>query len=343
MHRSGTSCLAGCLAEAGLALGDVNQGAPHNRRGNQENRRIMDLHEDVLRDSGGSWLDPPQEVIWTDEHRNRRDAILKEYESYAVWGFKDPRTLLTMSGWREALPGMRAVGTFRHPAAVEASLRARDGLLYEKGLKLWADYNRRLLRYRDTFGCELVSFDLPAGEYFAQVARIARGLGLRPPEEKFQFFGTHLRHHPPEERAELPSDIAEIYRRLLDASERAGSADTVDVGARKTPELSVVMVVYNMAREAPRTLRSLSPGYQQRIDASDYEVIVIDNGSDEPLGEETVESFGPGFRYVYVDNASPSPGMLASGLDCLRRFPRAIVGSVGFHLGPDCPDSRESP
>ena len=48
---------------------------------------------------------------------------------------------------------------------------------------------------------------------------------------------------------------------------------------RRKPAVSVVVVVYNMAREAPRTLYSLSAAYQRDISAEDYEVIVVDNGS----------------------------------------------------------------
>ncbi|MBV9065146.1 MAG: glycosyltransferase, partial [Methylobacteriaceae bacterium] len=45
------------------------------------------------------------------------------------------------------------------------------------------------------------------------------------------------------------------------------------------PQISVIVVVYNIPREAPRTLYSLSAAYQQNIAAEDYEVIVVDNGS----------------------------------------------------------------
>src|SRR5216683_2592387 len=48
---------------------------------------------------------------------------------------------------------------------------------------------------------------------------------------------------------------------------------------RRRPDLSVIVVVHNMAREAPRTLYSLSTTYQRHIAAEDYEVIVVDNGS----------------------------------------------------------------
>ena len=49
--------------------------------------------------------------------------------------------------------------------------------------------------------------------------------------------------------------------------------------------LSVVVVAYDMARELPRTLRSLSTPYQRDLESADYEVVVVDNGSPEPLSE----------------------------------------------------------
>ena len=75
-------------------------------------------------------------------------------------------------------------------------------------------------------------------------------------------------------------------------------------------DLSVVVVFYNMRREAARTLLSLSRSYQRDIEDLDYEVIVVDNGSDpeQRLAEEYVRSFGPEFRYLDLgDDAPPSP------------------------------------
>ena len=37
-----------------------------------------------------------------------------------------------------------------------------------------------------------------------------------------------------------------------------------------------------------RTIHSLSPGYQCGVKASDYEVIVVDNGSVQPLSKHLV-------------------------------------------------------
>ena len=64
---------------------------------------------------------------------------------------------------------------------------------------------------------------------------------------------------------------------------RPAAARAAARAARARPtsiDLSVVVVFYNMRREAARTLHSLSRAYQQGIDDLDYEVIVVENGSD---------------------------------------------------------------
>ena len=72
-------------------------------------------------------------------------------------------------------------------------------------------------------------------------------------------------------------------------------------------KISVVVNFYNMQREAKRTLFSLTEEYQRGISKEDYEVIVVDNGSSEPLDKSWVESLSPNFRYVYFDAVNPSP------------------------------------
>jgi len=71
--------------------------------------------------------------------------------------------------------------------------------------------------------------------------------------------------------------------------------------------LSVVVIFYNMRREAARTLYSLTAQYQQNMDPDAYEVIAMDNGSTDPLDTNFVKSFGKNFRYVYFDADTPSP------------------------------------
>ncbi len=79
-------------------------------------------------------------------------------------------------------------------------------------------------------------------------------------------------------------------------------------------DLTVIVILYNMKREAARTLTSLTRAYQRGMDDLGYEVIVIDNGSapDQKLTAEGVASYGPEFRLVDMGPdapRSPTPAM----------------------------------
>ena len=130
-------------------------------------------------------------------------------------------------------------------------------------------------------------------------------------------------------------------------------------------DLTVVVVFYNMRREAARTLHSLSRAYQRGVDDLDYEVIAVDNGSspDERLTEEYVRSFGPEFRFIDLgDKATPSPvpalnrgikaakgdvialmidgahlvtpGVLHFGMTGIASYPTALVVAQQWYIGP---------
>lgn len=129
------------------------------------------------------------------------------------------------------------------------------------------------------------------------------------------------------------------------------------------PFLSVVVVSYEMTRELPRTLRSLSPQYQRDIDAHEYEVIVVDNGSKVPPTAAEFTHLGIDLTVVSMTDPSPSPaaavnrgldlsvgavvgvyidgariaspGLLASSLAAIEHDERAFVGTRGRYLGPE--------
>lgn len=131
----------------------------------------------------------------------------------------------------------------------------------------------------------------------------------------------------------------------------------------RKPDVSLVVVVYNISREAPRTLRSLSATYQRHIDADDYEVIVVDNGSTPPLDLRAIEGLSGNFRLIRIDHAHPSPaqalnrglaeargavigvmidgarvvtpGLLHFARHGARLCDKAVVATLGWYLGPD--------
>ena len=129
------------------------------------------------------------------------------------------------------------------------------------------------------------------------------------------------------------------------------------------PDLSVVVVVYNIPREAERALYSLSAAYQRHIAPDAYEVIVVDNGSSPAFDRAVLDRLKGHFRLVRVDDAPPSPakainlglaaargevvgvmidgarlvtpGLLHFALHGARMFPRTLVATLGWHLGFD--------
>ena len=129
--------------------------------------------------------------------------------------------------------------------------------------------------------------------------------------------------------------------------------------------LSIVVAAYSMQREAPRTILSLLPPLQRQIDDLDYEIVVVDNGSPQPLQLGIAKATLRDVRLVRVSAgiALPSPvrcineavrdvatgelliicidgARLASShlvrrtADVLTRHPDAFTFVASRHLGP---------
>jgi hypothetical protein len=220
MHRSGTSCLAGTLERIGLRLGPVYEWSPHNPKGNRENADIMRLSDAVLEASGGSWDRPPARIAWTRAHIEERDRILDRHTaSEEPWGFKDPRTVLMLPFWREAVGDLRLVGTFRHPVAVARSLAARNSMPQPQAFDLWMHYNAMLLDHHRIHRFSLISFDLDADAYASAVACAAEGLDLpKAAADGGAFFEERFRRQRADLTDPLPPDVDRMYGRLLEAS-----------------------------------------------------------------------------------------------------------------------------
>ncbi len=77
--------------------------------------------------------------------------------------------------------------------------------------------------------------------------------------------------------------------------------------AHHKPKLSIIVVVYNMPRQAMNTLYSLSLPYQKNISVEDYEVIVVENHSRHTLKEQEVLELGANFRYFLRQESGVSP------------------------------------
>jgi hypothetical protein len=218
MHRSGTSALTGTLEKAGLQLGSVIEEAPDNLKGSRESRSIMLLHEDILERNGGSWDNPTPNPHWSPVHRAFRDTIIETYKDHALWGFKDPRTLLLAGPWLSALPAATLIGIFRHPFAVAQSLFNRNAMPYEKSLDLWCKYNRNLLWYQDKFGpMPFLEFSADAGHFTEQVEKLVNRLGLSTGGIDFIDKSLKQSTHPNLENIDNARTALQIYEKLQEA------------------------------------------------------------------------------------------------------------------------------
>lgn len=134
------------------------------------------------------------------------------------------------------------------------------------------------------------------------------------------------------------------------------------LGRTKNPRLSIIVVTHDMAREAPRTLYSLSVAHQRDVSGKDYEVIVIDNGSSSRPGPELIAGLEGQFRYLEHPAGDPSPvaainaaasrargeflgviidgarictpGLVAWALRARACFDEPVVATLNWHLGP---------
>jgi hypothetical protein len=164
MHRSGTSVIAGTLAQHGVDLGPASESNPFNPRGNREIPSLRRLHDRILKVSGGSWYTPPARIEVRDRHRERRERILAELRG-EVAAVKDPRMLLLLDFWRELDPAW--IGVIRNPVAVcgslqrRASERGKPSLSPTEWEALWRHYNAVLLAEHERAPFPLVDFERP--------------------------------------------------------------------------------------------------------------------------------------------------------------------------------------
>jgi hypothetical protein len=85
----------------------------------------------------------------------------------------------------------------------------------------------------------------------------------------------------------------------------AGAETASGTGAE--PQLSIVVIIYDMPAQAANTLESLTTGYQVGVDETDYEVIVVENGSANNLPAAVIDTLPGNFSYVLRKDAEPTP------------------------------------
>ena len=214
MHRSGTSCLTGSLQEVGLALGDCHTWNKHNEKGNRENQKFVDLHDAILAANGGAWDSPPARVVWQDEHVEWAKNLLAEHANETNFGFKDPRALLVLDGWKAVFPALEFIGIYRHPNAVAMSLEKRSSKTREESLNLWYAYNKVLMREYKLRNFPILNFDDDEAVLDEKIFRAAGAMNLITQKVEEKFYTADLKHNDGSDGPALPWKVKRLYKKL---------------------------------------------------------------------------------------------------------------------------------
>jgi hypothetical protein len=231
MHRSGTSFLIRALNLMGLWLGretDLStvegRAMIGNPKGNYENREAIAINNAIIMRSGGAWFNPPLQILASAADVPRIRTFCEALEhgcpaNFRRWGWKDPRTVLTLDVWLGALKRpIFVIASFRHPTAVAQSLLARDKIPMELGYALWIHYNTLLLKYIDTFPHVLVRFDVPREFLLAQTLRVCELARLTTDRHLIEswFDATLVRHNAQSDDIPRESPMNSLWNELIE-------------------------------------------------------------------------------------------------------------------------------
>jgi hypothetical protein len=244
MHRSGTSLVTRMLNLLGVDLGPEEKllhPGPDNPLGFWEHEEFVALNKKILSDLGGNWHDPPAfERGWeaspqlSDTRGAALELVAREFGSSELWGWKDPRTSLTLPFWQQLIPGMRYVVCVRNPLDVARSLGRRDDFSAEKSGNLWASYVEASLRHTAGQDRLILFYEDVMTDWPEELARLSRLMG-EPDAAAFDHVRTavwgevheELRHHRASTRdvvmdPELPARAKALHLVLREGAEGTG-------------------------------------------------------------------------------------------------------------------------
>jgi hypothetical protein len=149
MHRSGTSMLSGVLSRLGINMGDELLGKDaSNPLGHFEDREFLDLNKRILEAAGGSWDNPPsqEEILLKKKQFEKeiKELITKAESRSILWGWKEPRTSITIDLYLSYLDNPYFIFCHRDPMAVARSLNRRNNMEIDEGLNLREIYEERV-------------------------------------------------------------------------------------------------------------------------------------------------------------------------------------------------------
>jgi|GEM_PF-5597883 len=195
MHRSGTSLVTSMLQDLGLFLGDEDKLLqPNNEkfkstqvdnpRGYFENMDFIQFNDEILALLGGDFLQVPSiKQGWSADKkfiplRNRITGLASQFEGHTHWGWKDPRTTLTLELWQAAFTDLKLIICIRNPLEVARSLVNRNVETQEQAFDLIRQYYDALSLTYQNSPYLITHYDVYFYDPMAELQRIADYLAL---------------------------------------------------------------------------------------------------------------------------------------------------------------------
>lgn len=152
MHRSATSLAAKGLIKSGIYMGkQLLPANKDNSYGYWEDVDFITMNTAILKKAGGSWENPPSEenIINAGKFFKReiKELIRIKSKGKEFWGWKDPRTTLTIKCYLKYLENPHFIVCFRETEKIAESLRKRNHFSKKKCIELANEYNLRLLSF----------------------------------------------------------------------------------------------------------------------------------------------------------------------------------------------------
>jgi hypothetical protein len=178
MHRSGTSLVASLLQTAGVDIGSrLMPPAAHNVRGYFEDTDLYHLSRQLLAACCPADLPGFHEIGWVDGgeidldkaeafREAARQLIARRRDlGSAIWGWKDPRTVMLLDFWDELIPAARYLFVYRRGWVSAASFAESLPTIFQGHahwpIAIWKQYNERLMAFfrKNRARCLLVCAD----------------------------------------------------------------------------------------------------------------------------------------------------------------------------------------
>lgn len=193
MHRSGTSMIARMLNLCGLYLGSPEElypAKPDNPEGFWEHIHFQTINDRLLEALGGAWDKAPAlPEGWAgdprfDALRAEAKDLVAQFADKGSWGWKDPRSSLTLAFWKEVIPDLQILIPVRNPLDVAASLTKRGYASQLFGVELWRDYSEALEREIDPRSAIYTHYTTYFEVAREELIRVAALCGLNPTERQ---------------------------------------------------------------------------------------------------------------------------------------------------------------